>query len=221
MANLMATSRFLLPPSLAASSAPFRQPSIAPACSTGSPMVDRLTGGIPRATLTEICGAASSGRTSLLWSLLRHSTGSGEFCVVVDVQNTFDPVSAANAGIELTRLLWVRCSGNVEHALKATDLLVRAGGFGVVILDLFDTPSRLTRRIPLTSWFRLRHGAEQSGAALVVTDKQIQASSCSRLQIEVRQEHPLWSAKLLQGLTAVAGLRKRNLQPAALFQIVR
>jgi len=55
--------------------------------------------------MTEIYGSPSSGRTSLMFSLLRQATQRGEFCVVVDVQDTFDPQSAAAVGIELKRLL--------------------------------------------------------------------------------------------------------------------
>lgn len=141
--------------------------------------------------------------------------------MVMDVEDTFDPQSAAAAGIQLTRLLWVRCGGNVEHALKAADLLIRAGGFGVVVMDLTGTPYRISRRIPLTSWFRLRHGAGQSGAALIVIAEDIHAGSCSRLQIELRQEQGIWSGRLLRGMTALAGLRKRNQAGAVSFRIAR
>jgi len=109
---------------------------------TGIPEIDELTGGgIPRATMTEVYGSTSSGRISLMFSLLRQATQQGECCALVDVQDTFDPQSAAAVGIQLAYVLWVRCGGNVEHALKAADLLIRAGGFGVVIMDL---PAHLT-----------------------------------------------------------------------------
>jgi hypothetical protein len=189
--------------------------------STGSPTVDEISGGIPRATLSEIAGNASSGRTGLMWSLLCRATAAGEFCVLVDVQDTFDPASAVAAGIQLARLLWVRCAGNLEHALKSADLLTRAGGFGVVVIDLSGTPDRLTRRIPIASWFRLRHGAEHSGAALVVVSERIQAGSCAGVQLEINREQSLWSAKLLHGIAASAGLRKRSQLRAASFIVTR
>ena len=209
------------------SSSPNIHPAFAPAplhgtLPTGIPEIDELTGGgIPRATMTEVYGSTSSGRISLMFSLLRQATQQGECCALVDVQDTFDPQSAAAVGIQLAYVLWVRCGGNVEHALKAADLLIRAGGFGVVIMDLTGTPYRISRRIPLTSWFRLRHGAGQSGAALIVTGQDIHASSCSRLQIELRQERGIWSGKLLRGMVTVAGLRKRNQASVASFHIVR
>jgi len=76
---------------------------------SGIPAIDALTGGLPRGCLTEICGPASSGRTTILLAALSAATRRGEFCVVVDASDALDPQSAAAAGVELDRLLWVRC----------------------------------------------------------------------------------------------------------------
>ena len=129
---------------------------------TGIREVDALAGGLPRGCLTEICGPASSGRTSLLVSLLAQATAREEVCALVDSAGAFDPRSAAAAGVDLARLLWVRCAGNAEKALKAADLLVEGGGFGLVVMDLADTPPVTARRISLTSWFRLRRAVEHT-----------------------------------------------------------
>src|ERR1700684_772933 len=77
--------------------------------SSGVSAIDALTGGWPRGCLTEICGPASSGRTTLLLSALAAATRRGEFCVLVDASDALDPRSAADAGVDLARLLWVRC----------------------------------------------------------------------------------------------------------------
>ncbi len=156
-----------------------------PAVTSGIAAFDQR-GGIPRAALTDLAGAPSSGRTSVLLSLFRHVTASGECCVLVDAQDSFDPQNAAEAGVDLARLLWVRCRG-VEQTLKAGDLLVHAGGFSLVVLDLSGIEERLTRRIPAAVWFRLRRGAEQSGCALVVSGQHRLTGSCAQLQITLRQ----------------------------------
>src|SRR5579862_1315386 len=83
--------------------------------STGSSDLNEVCGGIPRATLTEIVGGPSSGRTGLLLSLLHQATLLGECCVLVDAHDAFDPTSASLAGVQLSRLLWVRCGGIVEN----------------------------------------------------------------------------------------------------------
>src|SRR5258708_22198964 len=77
--------------------------------SSGIPQLDLLTGGLARGCLTEICGAASSGRTSVLLLALARATQRGEVCALVDASDAFDPASAAAAGMEMSRLLWVRC----------------------------------------------------------------------------------------------------------------
>ncbi len=69
-----------------------------------------LGGGMPRGTLTEVCGTESSGRTSLVLSLLSHLTRQQEVCALVDVCDAFDPESLASVGGDLKRLLWIRCS---------------------------------------------------------------------------------------------------------------
>ena len=70
-----------------------------------------LGGGFPRGSLVEVCGTGSSGRTSLCLALLAHATGRQEACAFVDVSDALDPMSLAAAGVDATRLLWVRCGG--------------------------------------------------------------------------------------------------------------
>src|ERR1700719_4950956 len=76
--------------------------------SAGVPEVDRLTGGLPRGGLTEICGPPCSGRATLLSSAVASRTASAEVCALVDGHDSFDPYSAEAAGVQLEQLLWVR-----------------------------------------------------------------------------------------------------------------
>src|SRR5215472_14556362 len=78
--------------------------------STGIWQLEALTGGLPRGCLTEIYGLPSSGRTSILLSVMAAATWRQEACALVDVSNALDPQSAAAAGIDLQQLLWVRCT---------------------------------------------------------------------------------------------------------------
>jgi hypothetical protein len=189
---------------------------------TGIPAIDGLTeGGIPRGALTEICGNESSGRTALMFALLGRATGRGECCAWIDAAGAFDPASAAEAGVELERVLWVNCGGNAEHALKSADLLIQAGGFGLVVMDLADTADAAARRISLASWFRLRHAAERTGAALVAIERQIHARSCSTLQIEIRATRAVWMGNLLRGVAARAESRKHYRSRTAEFTVVK
>src|SRR5262245_35180269 len=98
---------------------------------TGIASLDALTGGLPRGAITEIVGPASSGRTSTMISILAEAIARDEVCALVDGNDAFDPKSAASAGVELNRLLWVRCH-KLDQVLKSTDLLLQGGGFGRV-----------------------------------------------------------------------------------------
>lgn len=165
---------------------------------TGVTEIDALTGGLPRGSLTEIYGAATSGRTSLLLSIMAQATAREEFCALIDTGDAFDPQSAAAAGVALDRLLWVRCGGNAEHALKAADLLVHSGGFGLIVMDLGDTPPHTAARISLTSWFRLRRGVEHTPTALVIIERQPNAKSSASLAIQMRRAEVRWRGKLFR-----------------------
>ncbi len=197
--------------------------------SSGIPAIDTLTGGLPRGCLTEICGPASSGRTTLLLAALAAATRRGEFCVLVDASDTLDPQSAAAAGVELERLLWVRCGEDspdptnanqkgrskpafnfdrggvrengsrqsehrLEQVLRATDLLLESGGFGLIILDLGDLPPQSARRIPLTTWFRFRRAVEHKPTILLAIEQQPIAGSCSSLQLQLGSQNHLEEA---------------------------
>jgi len=176
--------------------------------STGVPALDALTGGLPRGALSEITGPASSGRTSVMLAALAETMRREEACALVDAGDTFDPVSAAAAGIDLDRLLWVRCSksgvtslrnnrysnqrrrfslGRLEQVLKVTDLLLQGGGFGMVVLDLADIPAESVRRIPLTSWFRFRRAVEPTATVLLVIEQEPSAKTCASLVVRLQR----------------------------------
>jgi recombination protein RecA len=84
--------------------------TVRPVTPTGIRSVDEvLEGGLPIGTLTELVGGECSGRTSLALSFLAELTGTGKVCAWIDVSNSLNPESAAAVGLDLSRLLWVRC----------------------------------------------------------------------------------------------------------------
>jgi len=169
-----------------------------------------VLGGIPRGALTEIAGPASSGRTTLLCALLAETTAGGEFCALIDIQGAFDPASAAAAGVRLSQVLWVRCGGNVEHAMKAAEMLAQAGGFGLVAIDLADTPAKISRRVPLAAWFRLRHAVDKTTTALLSVGSCFNASTSAALKIELGREKVAWHGRLLEGIEITAGSTRHH-----------
>ena len=302
----------------------------------GIPSLDALTGGVPRGALTEMVGPASSGRTSVMMALMAEVTRRQEVCAIVDVTDSFDPASAEAAGVDLRRVLWVRCGkGNsqqsavsiqrevrseklevgriaegemsalaarsnkdtqraitsgcfeasrgqrepamqtmnkvaplakniswsihenydsrlrhamvnggegykartpspaparnvqrpipqrvtprnfaeaqkakwdrLDQALKALDLLIQSGGFGLVIVDLGDIPVEQARRIPLTSWFRFRRAVENTPTMLMVLAKDSCAKTCASLVMQLSAD-PKRSGQLLTHVSLLDGL---------------
>ena len=136
--------------------APWQKPAEDRVGATGWPVLDgALGGGLPRGHLSEVIGSRSSGRWSLTVAVAAAATQRGEIAAIVDTHDRFDPVSSAAAGLDLQRMLWIRESGNADRAVKAMNLVLQAGGFGVVIFDLADIRGTAMRQFPHTTWMRL------------------------------------------------------------------
>ena len=167
---------------------------------TGLAALDsRLGGGLPRGHLSEVIGPRSSGRTSLLLQAMAAATARGELVALVDALDMLDAASAAAAGVDLTRLLWVR--GHVvinpglcrdlnqramEQAVKALGLVLQAGNFGLVILDLGEAPHEALRRLPFTTWLRLQRMVEGSQTVCVLVGNEPMSRSAAGLSLKLQ-----------------------------------
>lgn len=240
---------------------------IRPVMPTGIAEIDAmLNGGLPIGALTEIVGPESSGRTGVALSFVSGITQSGSVCAWIDVSNALSPESAAEAGLDLSRLLWVRCGvaaggaqvhdeykfalpdkymipapvkkglhgggcgghprnevkgmvqaiggllrpeaiaprcaepqkrertdretflpqpqlhapqaslrtcaakpwSRIEQALRVADLLLQAGGFSAIVLDMAGVAPEYVSRVPLATWFRYRAAAERTQASVLL-----------------------------------------------------
>ena len=159
---------------------------------TGLASLDAVIDGFPRGEISEIIGPESSGRTTLVHSLLAASTAKLEICAYVDTDDSFDPVSAAVGGVALSQLLWIRCNHNAGHALKIADALLHAGGFGVVVLDLCQVTPRVANRIPISYWYRFRRAIENTPTVLALLEKEPLARSCAALMLEMKRKNTNW-----------------------------
>jgi recombination protein RecA len=198
----------------------YRQPE-SKTIPTGISQIDGLLGGVPVGALTEICGSswASSGKTSVLVSLL--ASGSQDyFCALVDASDTFDPSVADTTGLNLSRLLWVRCGKSqsrlkpLEQAFKVTDMLLQSGGFGLIVVDLGNIAERFVRNVPLSSWFRFSRVVEKQATALVFVEQQSHATSCAGLVLQMTADPATFSGKLFTKFNLKAkAIRTREKKP--------
>lgn len=168
---------------------------------TGIPAVDRY--GIPKGDLTEICAPSdsSSGRTAVLISLIARLTPEQQFCALVDAGDSFDSEGGQRSGMELDRLLWVRCRQKdnnkkkltpLEQAFKAADILIQNGGFALIAVDLTSISEPALRKVPLTTWFRFARVIERTDSALVFLSNYPAAQSCAGLTLHLSGKGVTW-----------------------------
>ena len=263
--------------------------TIRPLAPTGICTVDELLqGGLPVGAITEIVGSECSGRTSFAFSFTAQITQAGKVCAWIDVSNALSPESASAIGIDLNRLLWVRCGvtnpitppssqisfslpskyliapqvkkglhgggfgphprgevkglstavsgllrpeaiaprcvepqrrikvekeifepnppqsirsiqktltprkswfkpwSKIDQALRVTDLLLQAGGFSAIVLDLGSIAPEFASRIPLATWFRYRAAAERSQASILLLTQHACAKSSASLVLRLQ-----------------------------------
>ena len=174
---------------------------------TGIDEVDALLdGGLPVGAISELTGPESSGRTNLALSFIAQRTATEQVCAWVDAYDAFDPESAAACGVNLQRVLWVRCRNSpasnraaasatsfvaknkpwtrLDQALRATDLLLQAGGFAAIVLDLGDTAPEHGSRISLATWFRFRQAADRTRSSVLVLGKAAYAQSSAAVVLQ-------------------------------------
>lgn len=145
----------------------------------------RLDGGFPRGHLSEVVGPRSSGRLAVAVSALAGATSRGEAVALVDPLDMFDPVSASATGIDFQRMLWIRGEAassarvslsceygtlqkSLDRAVKALNIVLQAGGFGLVVVDLGEVAAQSIKRLPYTTWVRLHRVIEGSETACVL-----------------------------------------------------
>ena len=170
--------------------------------------LDSLTGGIPRGAITEVLGPAGSGRAALMLSVLAHSTANRELCALVDT-DMLDVASAAETGIDLDRLLWVRCPEIIDDALKATEMLLRSGCFGLVALDLTGISAKQANHISSATWIRFRRAIENSRTALLVMEAYPCARAAAALALKLSSEQAIWEESS-ESLEASASARRQG-----------
>jgi hypothetical protein len=199
-----------------------------------APLDALLDGGLPRGYLSEIVGGPSSGRTTLLHALLASATRRGEVAAVIDPLDTLDPPSLARAGVDLERVLWVRPPAP-PSALRCAELILSAGGFGLVALDLGVERSaesrerkaedqqrpvervsfRCSRSAPVqhSAWVRLAQVARRSTAVVVLCVPRRMTVSSAAVVLGLTRRRVHWRARLFDGITTVAELTRSRFSP--------
>ena len=179
---------------------------------------ERLQGGFPRGQMSEVVGSRSSGRLAVMVSTLAGATRRGEAVAYIDPLDMFDPLSAAASGIDFSRLLWVRGAAtssarvslsceygtlqkSVDRAVKSLNLILQAGGFGLVVLDLAEIPVPVLRRLPFTTWLRLHRVIEGSDTVCALIGGEPISRSAGGVTVQLDGPEPV-SARVIRARAA-------------------
>jgi RecA/RadA recombinase len=189
-----------------------------------------LDGDLPRGRLCELVGPRGSGRMSAALAMTAAVQARGELVAFVDVADALDPRSAVRAGVELSRLLWVRPK-SVLDGLKAADWILDAGGFGLVIVYLAatdvgvvagDTRLSVAARARMVRgeapWVKLARRAERAKAALVIVAERALAGTIAAMTLATERARPCWlggglSPRLLDGTRGKIAVVRNKLGP--------
>ena len=108
-----------------------------PVISFGIKEVDAASycGGIPRGKMIEIFGPESSGKSLISLHLIASAQKTGLECALLDIEQSFDPVWAAQHGVNPNELVFCNDFQSGENALEYAYQICRSGKFALVVID--------------------------------------------------------------------------------------
>ena len=103
---------------------------------TGSLALDVALGigGLPRGRVIEVYGPESSGKTTVALHAVANAQKAGGNAAFIDAEHALDPVYARALGVDTDSLL-VSQPDTGEQALEIADMLIRAGGIDIIVID--------------------------------------------------------------------------------------
>lgn len=160
--------------------------------------------------LIELCGAPSSGRTSLAYRLAAATSARGELVAWIDLPDALDPRYLRRTGMDLGTLLWVR-PATAQGALRAAELVLKSG-FSLVVIDLDGASSRALALGPAL-WTRLARALRAARAqALVLTPERI-SGAFTTLGLALERQRALFEHGLFEGMEARARVVRQRSGP--------
>lgn len=207
---------------LQADAPPLRGERRAAPLPTGLAAIDDLIGGgFPRGQVSEIHGRASSGRTAVAQATVARAVRHGALAAWIDPGDRFDPGSAAEGGIDLSRLLWLRGRRQAPNgpvtaarAVSAAGTVLGSGLFELVVLDIAAVPAAELARLPHTTWLRLQRTVENIPSALILVAQAHAAHGPGGVSLAMSGLDGLWAGsgpgRLLTGLSVDAACGRRR-----------
>jgi hypothetical protein len=104
----------------------------------------------------------------------------------------------------------------LEQALRVTDLLLQAGGFSAIVLDMGSIAPEYSSRVPLATWFRYRAAAEKSQASILLLTQHACAKSSAGLVLRLQPGNALHEEKtVFTGVEYCVEVARERFQPVS------
>ena len=78
----------------------------------------------------------------------------------------------------------------LDQAIQATDLLLQAGGFSSIVMDMSAIDPEFVHRIPLSTWYRFRAAADRARTALLVLTRHPCTQSSAEVLLRMAARPP-------------------------------
>ncbi len=105
-------------------------------------------------------------------------------------RETFEPVPLRSP-LRLDKSFIPGPFSRIDQAVRVTDLLLQAGGFSALVLDLGSIAPEYVSRVPLATWFRYRAAAERTQASILLLTPHACAKSSAALVLRMHPGEPL------------------------------
>lgn len=96
-------------------------------------------------------------------------------------RETFAPLQQPRAPQANVRTRPGKPWARIEQALRVTDLLLQAGGFSAIVLDMAGIAAEHVSRVPMATWFRYRAAAERTRTSVLLLTQHPCAKSSGEL----------------------------------------
>lgn len=147
---------------------------------------------VPVGRISELTGGGAVSRTTLAITLIVKAQAEGESCAWVQSKRSPDLFAPdlQRAGVQVESLPIVRVPALLREVLKAAELLLRSGAFGVVLVDL----SAASAPVPMPALARLQGLAREHQARLVFLTPDAVEALGSPVSVRVRPQRTRASA---------------------------
>jgi recombination protein RecA len=104
----------------------------------------------------------------------------------------------------------------MEQALRSADLLLQAGGFSAIVLDMGGLAPEFISRVPLATWYRYRMAAERTQSSILLLTQYACAKSSAEIVMQLHTAEPICDeSTVFTGIQPRVEVMRQRYSPAS------